>query len=98
MPRPTIKTSMLVADPDTADPAANIVRAPSMVARRPNIWASFPLKGKQAADDKLYAEATQEKSSPWSSLTIVGAAVATDACYIYTEGKFQKLFLTIQAR
>jgi hypothetical protein len=44
---------MLVADPDTADPAAKMVKAPSMVARRPNIWASLPLKGRHAAEDKL---------------------------------------------
>lgn len=70
---------MLVADPDTAEPAAKIVKAPSIVTRRPNICASLPLNGKHAADDRLYAEATHEKSSPWRSLTIVGAAVATDA-------------------
>ena len=70
---------MLVAEPETAEPAAKMVNAPSMVARRPNICAILPLNGKHAAEERLYADATQEKSSPWMSLTIVGAAVATEA-------------------
>lgn len=68
---------MLVAEPDTADPAAKIVSAPSMVGLRPNICASFPLNGRHAADARLYADATHEKSSPLRSLTMVGAAVPT---------------------
>lgn len=71
---------MLQADPDTAEPAAKMVRAPSIVGRRPKICASFPLNGRHAADARLYADATHEKSCPSRSLTIVGAAVATAPC------------------
>lgn len=72
-----IKAGILCAEPETADPAAKIARAPSIVSLRPKICASLPLKGRHAADARLYAEATQEKSWPWRSLTIVGAAVPT---------------------
>lgn len=43
------------------------------------MFASLPENGRQAAEARLYAEATQEKSEPFKSLTMVGAAVATDA-------------------
>ena len=76
-PLPMMRTFMLVAEPETAEPAAKMMRAPSMVGLRPKICASLPLKGKQAADARLYADATQEKSCPLRSLTMVGAAVPT---------------------
>jgi hypothetical protein len=79
-PLPTMRAVIVRADPEIAEPTANRTIPVRRTGRRPNICARLPLTGMHAAEERVYADATQVKSSPSRSCTMVGAAVPIPPC------------------
>ena len=74
---PAISIDMVLAPPQIPLPSAKSARAPKSAGRRPNIWAMPPLMGRNAVEERAYAEPTHTKSVAWRSCAIVGRVVDT---------------------